>query len=79
MEQVTGAGVASIVVLGYVLLVEAVTAAILLLGQFIVVQVRALRLMLSVEWTQPRAPESVLPELPPDHKVVIGGGIRKWE
>jgi hypothetical protein len=29
---------------------------------------------------QPEAPESLLPKLPDDHKVVvIGGGIKRWE
>lgn len=76
MEQMTGAGIVSIVVLAYVLLVQAMCAAILLLGQFIVLQVRSLRSLVVVEPTPAHAP---VPELPPDHKVVIGGGIRKWD
>lgn len=82
MEQVTGAGIASIVVLAYVLIMQALTAAILLLGQLIVLQVRALRSLPVVE-SRPehrrKVAESLSPEPVPDHRVVIGGGIRKWE
>jgi hypothetical protein len=49
MEQVTGAGIGTLVVLGYLLLVEALAAAIVVLAQFIVLQVRTLRTLAVVE------------------------------
>jgi hypothetical protein len=78
MEQLTGAGVVSIVVLAYVLLLEAVTAAIVMLGQFLVLQIRVLRSLVEPEPKPTPAPTPV-PGPPPHHEVVIGGGVRKWE
>jgi hypothetical protein len=49
-EQVTGAAIGAVVVLGYVLVVQAMTAAIVLLVQLIVVQVRALRSLVGPVW-----------------------------
>jgi hypothetical protein len=80
MEQLTGAGIASIVVLAYVLLLEAVTAAIVMLGQFLVLQIRALRLLVEPPAMPPSVPvPTPIPEPAGDHEVVIGGGIRKWD
>jgi hypothetical protein len=84
MEQMIGAGIGTVVVLAYVLLLEAVTAAIVMLGQFLVLQVRALRSLVEPPSTPPPLPTPTpirepAPELPPDQQVVIGGGIKKWD
>jgi hypothetical protein len=78
MEQLVGACVGTVVVLAYVLLLEAVTAAIVMLGQFLVLQIRALRSLVEHEPKPTPAPAPV-PEPPPSREVVIGGGIRKWD
>jgi hypothetical protein len=70
--------------LGAVAIVTAYIGAVLVLALFDV----GLTLLL-VRWagkvkklsrlSQPEAPESNLPELPPDHSaVMIGGGLKKW-
>jgi hypothetical protein len=79
MEQLAGAGVVSIVVLGYLLLLEALTAAVVLLGQFLVLQIRALRSLVEPRSPIPAPVIEPAPELPPDHQVVVGGGIKKWD
>jgi hypothetical protein len=79
MQQVTGGAVASIVALAYVLVVQAMTAAILLLGQFVVLQVRALRNLAVVEPKDAPtpAPVSVVePEQGPPYRL---GGDLKWQ
>ena len=79
VEQLTGAGLAAIFVLGYVLIVQAMTAAVVLLAQFIVVQVRTLWSL--VEWT-PTPGEPSLPSAPlVDHQgepYRLGGGLARW-
>jgi hypothetical protein len=79
MEQVAGAGIASVIVLGYLLLVEVLTAAIVLLAHFIVLQVRALRGLTAVEPKPMPVVEPLSREAATNPQVVIGGGIRKWE
>jgi hypothetical protein len=78
MEQVAGAGIGTMVILAYVLLLEAMTAAILLLGQFIVLQVRALR-GLTVEPKPSSAPVPVAsPEPAPQGQTYRLGGDLRW-
>jgi hypothetical protein len=81
-EQMAGAGTVLVVGLGYLLLVQALTAAIVLLAQFIVMQWRSLRTLVSQE--PPRtlpAPAREVHQARGDqtHQVVIGGGLRRWE
>jgi hypothetical protein len=73
VEQLAGAGIGTLVVLGYLLLVEALTAAIVLLAQFIVLQVRALRKLSVVE------PKPVVePVSEPQGQTYRLGGDLKW-
>jgi hypothetical protein len=75
MEQVTGAGIAAIVVLGYLLIVQSMTAAVVLLAQFIVVQVQALWSLVKVEWKPPASAPLVDDQEEPYR---LGGGLLKW-
>lgn len=74
MESVTGAAIATVVVLAYVLLVQCLTAACVLLCEFIVLRVRALWGVVGIE----RSPQAgkVTP-LPDDRgePYRIGGSI----
>jgi hypothetical protein len=79
MEQLTGAAVASIVALAYVLVVQAMTAAILLLGQFVVLQVRALRNLAVVEPKEAPTPTPVIePVSEPQQQAYRLGGDLRW-
>ena len=69
VEQVLGAASVLIVILAYVLCVQAMTAAIIVLTEFIALQVRKLILMLP----EPQKPKE--PEQPP---YKVGGGLLKW-
>ena len=75
VEQMTGAAIASIVMLGYILLVQAMTAAIVLLCEFIVLRVRSLWALLlnAVEKPTDSTPA------PATEPYRIGGGIRRWD
>jgi hypothetical protein len=78
VEAVTGAAVAGVIALGYLLLVEVMAAAILLLCQFVVLQARALR-ALWAEAPRPRvAPveEQDTAEGKPMYR--LGGDVR-WQ
>jgi hypothetical protein len=77
MEQVTGAAVASVVVMGYLLLVEGLTAAIVLLAHFIVLQVRALRTLAVVEPKPTPAPMVESAAEPQGQTYRLGGDL-KW-
>lgn len=74
IEQVTGAAMAAVLVLGYVLLVQAMTAAIVLLAEFIVLRGRVLRSLLAIER------EASVPEEPQGQKPAyrVGGGLVRW-
>lgn len=79
-EQLTGAGVGLVLALGYVLLVQALAAAIVLLGQFIVLQWRSLKTLLSQEPPRPlpvpaREVHQARGEPEPYR---VGGGLRRW-
>jgi hypothetical protein len=77
MDSVTGAAVATMVVLGYVLVVQAMTAAIVLLAEFSMRRVRALRFLLAMESQPEPATTSVEPQgQEPAYR--IGGGLLKW-
>jgi hypothetical protein len=76
VEQLAGAGIATAVVLGYVLLVECLTAAVILLAEFIIGRVRVLW---SLVVTRKAAPEPE-PAEPPEagEPYRVGGGLMKW-
>jgi hypothetical protein len=74
VEQIAGVFSVAGLVLAYVLLLEAMTAAILVLAQFTVAQVRALRTTLALEWSPP-APPTV--DAQPTYQ--LGGGLKKWD
>jgi hypothetical protein len=69
IDQVTGAGALLVIVLGYLLIVEAMGAATVLLAEFIVLRLRALRQLLSASAIAQRTTETYR----------IGGDIRRWE
>lgn len=76
LEQLAGAGIGTLVVLAYLLLVEALTAAIVLLAQFIVLQVRALRALSVVEpKPKPTATPTAVTE-PQAEQYRLGGGLK---
>jgi len=75
MEQLTGAAMTAALVLCYLLIVQALTAAALLLAQFIVVQVRALWSLVKVEWKPPASAPLVDDQGEPYR---VGGGLLKW-
>ena len=75
-EQLTGAGLAAIVVLGYVLIVQAMTAAAVLLAQFIIVQVRTLWLLVAPLWLPRPSAAPVVDDQGEPYK--LGGGLLRW-
>jgi hypothetical protein len=62
MDSVTGAAMATVVVLAYVLLVQCLTAACVLLCEFIVLRVRALRTLVGIEWSPQAGKVTPLPD-----------------
>jgi hypothetical protein len=76
VEQLAGAGIGAVVVLGYVLLVECLTVAVILLAEFIIGRVRVL---LSLVVTRKPAPEPE-PTEPQGagESYRVGGGLMKW-
>ena len=82
VEAVTGAAIAGIVALGYCILLQCMTAIIVLLSEFILVRVRALRAM----WAEPPRPQPA-PVVIGDHdqgdgeapRVQVGGGLARWD
>jgi hypothetical protein len=79
VEQLTGAAIAAVIVLCYLLILQTMTAAVVLLAQFIVVQVRALWSL--VEWT-PTPGEPSRPPVPlvddQGEPYRLGGGLARW-
>jgi hypothetical protein len=77
MAELSGTAIAAIVVLGYLLIVQALTAAVVLLAQFIVVQVRALWSLVAPAWLPP--PSAVPPALDDQGEPYkLGGGLARW-
>jgi hypothetical protein len=81
VERMAGAGTVLVLVLGYLLLVQVMAAAIVLLAQFIVIQVRTLKTLLVQE--PPRTPVTPLvPATVEDQgepqTYRVGGGLRRW-
>jgi hypothetical protein len=75
MDSVTGAAIATVVVLAHVLLVQCLTAAVVLLAEFIVLRVRALWGVVGIQ--SPPEPAGV-PEEPPQVPPYRLGGDLKW-
>jgi hypothetical protein len=75
-EQLWGAGTGLVLVLGYVLVVQAMTAAIVLLAEFIVLRVRTLLALVAVEQTEPTPVE---PQRQPEPPYRVGGGLMRWQ
>jgi hypothetical protein len=75
MEELLDAATVVVLVLTYFLILQTLTAAVLLLGQFIVVQVRALRALVAVEWQRPE-PAPLVDDQGESYRV--GGGLLKW-
>jgi hypothetical protein len=81
-EQMAGAGTALVLVLGYLLLVQVMAAAIVLLAQFIVIQWRTLKTLVIQE--PPRTLPAPAREVhqargEPVPTVQIGGGLKRWQ
>jgi hypothetical protein len=72
VEQLAGAASASIIALAYLILLQVMTAIVVFLSQFLVLQVRSLRSMLASE--KPTADSA-----PPIKPYRIGGGLMKWD
>lgn len=74
-EQLTGAASVATLALCYVLLVECLMAAIVILGEFTVLRIRALRKLLK-ELDDLAHEVAELEE--PKTRIQVGGGIIKW-
>jgi hypothetical protein len=70
VDQITGVATVLALVLSYLLLVQTMMAAVVLLAQYIVVQVRNLWGMVA---TTQRSP------VVKSRSYQVGGGIRRWE
>jgi hypothetical protein len=70
LEQLTGAASALVLILAYLLIVQTLMAASVLLGQFIVVQIRTLRSLVAIERPEPTQE--------PQAPYGIGGGLIRW-
>jgi hypothetical protein len=73
VEQLTGAAIASVLILGYFVLVQVLMAACVLLSQFLVLQLRALHSLIGSRQSQP------VPAEPASNSYRVGGGIRRWQ
>lgn len=77
-EQVTGVASVAVVVLAYLLLVEAMTAAIVLLAHFTLLQWRSLCALLAEP--PPAVPEPARVEgQDQGQPYIIGGNVRRWD
>ena len=68
VDQITGVATAFALVLTYLLLTQAMMAAVLVLARYIVLQVQRLRAEIRPQPTRPVPVESYR----------VGGGIKKW-
>jgi hypothetical protein len=81
MAAIEDALTVAVLVLGYLLLLQAMTAAVILLCEFILLRVRVLRSLLAEPGPDPAPAREVHqargePERP---RVRIGGPIRRWD
>jgi hypothetical protein len=75
VEQLAGVLSVAALLLGYLLVVQCMTAAVLLLAQYIDVQWRALRSLLTVEPTRPGRAQVE----GQDQRYQVGGGLMRWD
>jgi hypothetical protein len=80
-EQLLGAASACVLVLAYVLIVQTMTAAVVLLCEFILIRVRILWAMVPRPGDRPEVDRSIVgdvdgPNAGPLYR--LGGGIRLW-
>jgi hypothetical protein len=75
IEQLAGVLSVAALLLGYLLVVQCMTAAVLLLAQYIAVQWRALRSLLTVEPAQPSRAQVE----GQDQHYQVGGGLMRWD
>jgi hypothetical protein len=73
--QLTGAAIFGIVVLSYVLILQAMVAAVVILGEFIVVRVRALWSLVGPGW---KPPASAPMDEDQGEPYRVGGGLMRW-
>jgi membrane protein implicated in regulation of membrane protease activity len=82
LEQVTGALLATALVLVYLIIVQLLMSAIVLLAQYFVLQVRALRRLLAsapqVGEAQPQGQTAPVVD-GQSQPYRVGGGIRRWQ
>ena len=78
LEQVTGAVLALVIVSAYIVVVEALCAAMLLLGQFTILQARALRQLVATLPRDESAPSSPAVAVDAEGTVYRVGGHLKW-
>jgi hypothetical protein len=83
LEQVTGALLATALVLVYIVVVQLLMSAIVLLAQYFVLQVRALRRLLTsapqVRKAQPQTGATTHVAGNQGQPYRVGGGIKRWE
>jgi hypothetical protein len=72
VQQLAGAATVAVIVLTYIVLVQALTAACVLLAQFITLQVRTLRSLIAT----PQNPS--IPAEPHEQAYKLGGGLARW-
>jgi hypothetical protein len=75
VEQLAGVLSVAALLLGYLLVVQCMTAAVLLLAQYIAVQGRALWSLLTVEPTRPGRAQVE----GQDQHYRVGGGLMRWD
>jgi hypothetical protein len=75
VEQLVGAASVLVLFLAYLLILQAMTAAVVLLGQFITVQVRVLRSLLA---ESPGAVPAPLIDQDSGEPYKLGGGLGRW-
>jgi hypothetical protein len=79
LDQVAGALLWAGVVLAYLLLVEAMAAAVVLLARFTVLQWRSLRTLLSQEPPRRAGPMVVDQDQAEAETFRVGGGLMRWD
>jgi hypothetical protein len=79
VEQVIGTATVAVLVLTWLLIAQAMTAAVLVLSQFIVVEVRTLRTSVAVLGDRPQASPELAPIVHQGESYRLGGDIKKLE
>jgi hypothetical protein len=79
VEQLAGVASVAVVVLAYLMLLEAMTAAMVLLATFTVVQWRSLRALLVAEPSHPVAAPAREVNQARGEPYRVGGGLAHWD